>query len=83
LTSKARSGDAHPHHQVVPCSWQRGGPITLASDTCRLATNVLTEGIRARARHAFAVSELLARRPEILGVNGFADITSEATRWTV
>ena len=25
--------DAHSHLQVVPCSWQRGGPITLASDT--------------------------------------------------
>jgi integrase len=33
LTPKARPCDAQRHFQVVPCSWQRGGPITLASDT--------------------------------------------------
>jgi hypothetical protein len=26
------TSDAHPHTQVVPSSWQHGGPITLASD---------------------------------------------------
>ena len=33
LTTKEASSDAHSHPQVVPCSWQPGGPITLASDT--------------------------------------------------
>jgi hypothetical protein len=32
LTPRARQSDAHSHHQVVPCSWQRGGPVTLPSD---------------------------------------------------
>ena len=32
LTSKATPSDAHSHIQVVPCSWQQGGPIILAND---------------------------------------------------
>jgi hypothetical protein len=33
LTTKEANRDAHSHDQVVPSSWQHGGPITLASDT--------------------------------------------------
>ena len=29
-----RTDDHHIHAQVVPRSWQRGGPIPLASDSC-------------------------------------------------
>ncbi len=33
LTTREANSDAHSQLQVVPCSWQPGGPITLASDT--------------------------------------------------
>jgi DNA replication protein DnaC len=33
LTPREANSDAHSHDQVVPSSWQRGGPITLASDS--------------------------------------------------
>ena len=32
LTRPADDSHDQPHPQVVPCSWQHGGPITLASD---------------------------------------------------
>lgn len=39
--------DVHSHHQVVPCSWPHGGPITLASDT-RTSTRVNRISCRPR-----------------------------------
>lgn len=33
MTPKEDKHDAHSHDQVVPSSWQRGGPIRLASDS--------------------------------------------------
>jgi len=50
LTQTARPSDAHSHLQVVPCSWQRGGPITLASDS-ELARQLLCRSVRRWLRH--------------------------------
>lgn len=32
LTPTRRPSETHSHPQVVPCSWQQGGPISMASD---------------------------------------------------
>lgn len=52
LTPAVRSGDAHTHLQVVPCSWQRGGPITLASD---IVDNPVAEAPCVRMGSLFAL----------------------------
>ena len=41
LTRPADDRHDQPHPQVVPCSWQHGGPITLASDSVAIISAVL------------------------------------------
>jgi hypothetical protein len=40
LTHRPVSRHAQPAPQVVPCSWQTGGPLRLASDRARIDNEV-------------------------------------------
>ena len=53
----------------------------LTSDAPRPTWDVLLKPARGYARVQF-LSELLARRPELVGVYEPADVATEAIRWT-
>lgn len=59
LTPKMRLCNAHPHFHVVPCWWQRGGPITLATDTRRVISGCASPSWRSGELLGQQVDELL------------------------
>ena len=63
LSPAAPTGHVQPGPQAVPCSWQSGGPFTLASDRVPVAPPQPEERARPAAKQALRMHTPAARTP--------------------